>query len=118
MSLFYTFIEINFLLNLRSIVRRCTNRQNFNPVVQGSIYCTSRSLIYPGTVRCVELVGFSTSATINNRRQERTFRSTSADLLKRPLESQWVDSCRRKGERIIMLAIKKWWRYCRYRYYF
>ena len=31
---------------------------------------------------------------------------------------QWVHSYRRKGERIIMFAINKWWRYCRYRCYF
>ena len=34
------------------------------------------------------------------------------------LESQWVHSYRRKGERIIMFAFNKWWRYCRYRCYF
>ena len=34
------------------------------------------------------------------------------------LPSQWVHSYRRKGERIIMFAINKWWRYFRYRCYF
>ena len=33
-------------------------------------------------------------------------------------KSQWVHSYRRKGARIIMFAINKWWRYCRYRCYF
>ena len=33
-------------------------------------------------------------------------------------QPQWVHSYRRKGERIIMFAINKWWRYCRYRCYF
>ena len=31
---------------------------------------------------------------------------------------QWVHSYRRKGERTIMFAINKWWRYCRCRCYF
>ena len=33
-------------------------------------------------------------------------------------EPQWVHSYRKKGERILMFAINKWWRYCRYRCYF
>ena len=32
--------------------------------------------------------------------------------------AHWVHSYRRKGKRIIMFAINKWWCYCRYRCYF
>ena len=31
------------------------------------------------------------------------------------VDTQWVHSYRWKGERIIVFAINKWWRYCRYR---
>ena len=43
------------------------------------------------------------------------FLSTSCQSGAKP---QRVHSYRRKGERIIMLAINKWWHYCLYRCYF
>ena len=58
---------------------------------------------------------------VKNQRRETDCGETAherASQTKAQTRPQWVHSYRRKGERIIIVAINKWWRYCRYRCYF